>query len=669
MGPTRLSLLVCSLVLVSGLLAGASAADSPVALDDPPENETLGDVVELTVSVPENGTATVVVEESKSAAYSRELRLRDTSGDGRVTLRINTFLGNRSANETAVYSVGEGDSVRIEEQSGDRITTTRYDVAVFDGTATQDEPADTASVELTAPTGGTVSYAAAPSNATDRLTTREDIQRGQREDWVIQSERLSDPGSETPVIATNDTMLLELRVDGIEGALAASSGTNDTDRFFSALDRQNASLRLEWRNPSIESPDVHIPLNRTNVAHVVTDGRNDSYTFVVDTAEAKLTPSAVGTRDGRAEFDPQFTVDGESRDLDGDSVDFEVRDGAVYSRVAIDGPPDDETLGDVVELTVVLPENDTATLVVAGRAGEYSRELRVDDASGDGGVTLRINTYLGAQGANETAVYSARDGDEVAVRERRGTNLTASEYSIEVYDGTVSERDPDDTETIRLAAPTDGNVSYLTAPANASDRLETHRDIERGREAGWVTESSTVTAGETLLVRLRVDGFGGALAASRAPNGRVRFPAMLDRANTTLQGVTPEGSHRYPYRLPLNRTNVATVVTDRQNETYYFVLDTVEPALTPATNDEEGVSERVPDHRDTYLIGGPPVGQSVPLQPAPTVENDPSTETRARTDTAEATAVTTTAGDGPGFGVLTALVAALLGTVAARQRR
>jgi len=594
---TRLPLLVCSIVLAAGLLTGAAAA-SPVALDDPPDNETVGDVVELTVSVPENGTATVVFEESSSDAYSRELRLRDTSDDGRVTLRINTFLGNRSTNETAVYSVGEGDNVSTERQFGARITATRYDVAVFNGTAPQGEPADTATVELTAPTDGNVSYAAAPPNATDRLTTREDVRRGQRADWVIQSERLSDPGSETPVIATNDTMLLELQVDGIEGALAASSGTNDTDRFFSALGRQNASLRMEWRNPSIESPDVHIPLNRTNVAHVVTDRHNDSYTLVVDTAEAKLTPSAVGQRDGRATFVPWFVVDGERRDLDGDSVDFEVGDAAVYSQVAIDGLPDDETLGDVVELTVVLPANDTTNLVVAERSGEYSRELRLDDTSDDGRVTLQINTFLGNRSTNETAAYSVGEGDSVRIEEQSGDRLQTTRYDIAVFNGTATQDEPVDTVSVELTAPADGNVSFATAPANATDRLTTAEAIQRGQQSGWVSQwnqssdrkvdGPEYVANDTLLLRLRVGGLGGAVADSSGANDTERFFSVLDRQNASVRVEVIDGLliADDPVYIRINRTDVAHVVPDRQNDSYTLVVDTAKAELTPSTNGE-----------------------------------------------------------------------------------
>lgn len=309
--PPLALILCCTIALLAGV--GTVAADSPVAIDDPPAKETLGDVVELTVSMPENGTATLVFEESESDAYSREIRLDDRSGDGRVTLQINTFLGKQGAYETAVYSVGEGDTVRIGEQSGDRLQATRYDIAVFNGTATQDEPVDTASAELTAPSAGTVSFATAPANATDRLTTAEAIQRGQQSGWVSRWNRSSDRKIDGPEYVANDTLLLRLRVGGLGGAVAASSGANDTERFFSALDRQNASVRIRLEDGALVHDPIYVRLNRTDVAQVVPDRQNDSYTLVVDTAAAGLTPSANEQMYYFHELWVNFAVDGDPR--------------------------------------------------------------------------------------------------------------------------------------------------------------------------------------------------------------------------------------------------------------------------------------------------------------------------------------------------------------------
>src|SRR6056297_3601110 len=116
MVPRRRALLACIVVLVATLTAGPAlatadahtgvddpptknlcgtagvdAAGSDIGVDDDPANKTLGDVVELPVSVPENGTATVVFEATGTDAYSRTIQLNDTSGDGTVTLQVNTF--------------------------------------------------------------------------------------------------------------------------------------------------------------------------------------------------------------------------------------------------------------------------------------------------------------------------------------------------------------------------------------------------------------------------------------------------------------------------------------------------------------------------------------------------------------------------------------------------
>jgi hypothetical protein len=84
----RLVAAFCCLVALS-LVAGVGAADSQVAIEDGPTDETLGDVVELTVSVPENGTATVLVEATGDLEYRRQVTMTDTSGDGEIRLSLN----------------------------------------------------------------------------------------------------------------------------------------------------------------------------------------------------------------------------------------------------------------------------------------------------------------------------------------------------------------------------------------------------------------------------------------------------------------------------------------------------------------------------------------------------------------------------------------------------
>lgn len=243
-------------------------------------------------------------------------------------------------------------------------------------------------------------------------------------------------------------------------------------------------------------------------------------------------------------------------------------------------------LGDVVEFSTPVPVNGTATVTVEPvGVDEYTRTLRLTDDSGDGRVTLRINTYLGARGATDTAVYGVGDGDTATVRNATGTRLRADTYDIAAYNGTTTEGEPTATSVTRLVPPENGNATVLTAPANATENLTSRAAIRRGRAAGWVTPTDTVAAGDTVVLRLDVDGLDGALAASAGADDTARFLGVFDRANTSLQlqhGFTPMTTVE---RIPLNRSTVSTAILDERNDTYYVVVDTAAARLTPGTRD------------------------------------------------------------------------------------
>lgn len=340
--PSRqLATALCCL-LALGTVASVGAADSHVAIEQAPGSETLGDVAELTVSTPENGSATVTVAAAGTHQYNRTVRLIDSSGDGAVTLYINTFRGKEGANDSAVYSVSDGDEVAVVQSTGSRLTAGDYGVAVYNGTETDGEPRSTTTLRLAEPTTGSVSYSIVHPNVTDRLDAREGIEEARRDGSLVDIE-------ETEEVAAGDSVLLTLNVDGLEGALRAAPGANDTARFMSVLDRANTSLRLEWYRGVHLSP-VQRHLNRSAVTAVVADSSNNTYHVVVNTADADLMPATNDRVEDGDELTPYFTVADEQR-LDSD--------GYGGSEFAVGEP--DSTL-----LTDARSAHDDATVTVRG---------------------------------------------------------------------------------------------------------------------------------------------------------------------------------------------------------------------------------------------------------------------------------------------------------------
>jgi len=298
----RLATALCCLVALSAV-AGVGAADSHVAIEKGPGSETLGDVAELTVSVPENGSATVTLEVAGIDQYSRTVRLTDASGDGTVTLQVNTFRGRAGARDSAVYSVSDSDEMAIEQSNGSRLTAGDYGLAVYNGTDTDGEPAATTTLWLNEPRKGSVAYSVARPSVTESLDSRDGIEAARRNGSLVDVEG---------EVAAGDTVVLTLRVDGLEGGLAAAPGADDTARFTAMVERTNTSLRLQWGDTPQTYPKKRY-LNRDTITAVVADDRNDRYHVVLNTTSAGITPASNDGVDEGAELTPYFVVAGEQR--------------------------------------------------------------------------------------------------------------------------------------------------------------------------------------------------------------------------------------------------------------------------------------------------------------------------------------------------------------------
>lgn len=428
MVPRRLALLTCSVALVAGLATGVGAAETHVGIDEP-TNETLGDVVELTVSVPENGTATVVFESTGVESYSRTVYLNDTSGDGTVTLRVNTFPGREGTDETATYSVTE-DELRVREAVGGRMPADSYDIAVYSGTNTDGEPADAATLDLAEPSVRGVTYSIAPAGTADRLDSRAAIARARSEGWLTESE----------TVAAGDTVVLGLRVDGIEGAVASAPVANDTARFTAMLDRANTSLQLEWAYSTM-APTERRTLNRTTIAAVVADSRNDTYYVVLNTTDAHIVPAASENVEDGDDFTPVLTVAGEQR-----------LTGAEY------GPPEFEIEQPEGELLTDLGAADGSTTVTIQGGTNLAPGSVVVVELTDGGTSLT------------SATRTVRQDGTVTVTVGAGTLDRAENITMKTPDGRVIERE---SELTSLAVPsgqstTDGQlrVASVTLPSD-----------------------------------------------------------------------------------------------------------------------------------------------------------------------------------------------------------
>ena len=285
--PRRLSYWLVAALLVSGTVAGtvstasvtgstatvtASAASTP-NFDDGIVHEQRGDIASIPISLADAGTATVRLKADDAASnYSATFAVED-DGDGRATVRLNTFDGRYAA------SGNDSVAVRAESNSSVPLAVGDYELWVCAGDDAECDGSDAADVSVLVvaqrSTDGLRTWVA-PASAP--LSNLSDVNAAMDAGNLTRSE----------TVTRNDTLVLELRASGLDGAIAARNGSNVTARFFAFLSGGAVSLRVEQTNPGTEVRPGRIHL-APNATRVVADSVNDSYYLVTDLSEGHVT--------------------------------------------------------------------------------------------------------------------------------------------------------------------------------------------------------------------------------------------------------------------------------------------------------------------------------------------------------------------------------------------
>lgn len=278
-----------------------------------------------------------------------------------------------------------------------------------------------------------------------------------------------------------------------------------------------------------------------------------------------------------------------------------------HDHVVIESASTQQEHGDVARFSVSLPEASNATLVVASENGSYRQRVRVTDASGDGEVKLRVNTYLGGRGADAGAVYSVAGDDRRTIGDGNRSRLDPGTYSVRAYGDTTTNGTHDDSATLRLVESERANATVMVGPAGVANRLTSRAAIERARDRGLLTQNGRAAINDTVVLRLDAPGIGGAFAAQSAPNQTGAFLSMLSAENVSLYAASryPGGPHEPGTLLFLNDTEATTVVAEPRRDTYYVAIDTA--AATVAWKEDE---QRV-DYEPELHSAGPMVPRFV----------------------------------------------------------
>lgn len=236
-----------------------ASADARAAADV--ENGgTIGDVIEITVSVPDGASGRVFLG-STEKAYLSNVTFTD-DGDGEVRLSLNTYLaGGHLGNESRAWSAESGTIRNVTLHTAPLskpLEPAIYDVNVTVGSTTREGtpiPLQAASVD-------NLTLATAPaSQFGDDL---EDI-------TATPSDRH----------AIGDTLVATVDVNGVFGLLDAQPGETTTARFRSLVTSENASFEMR---PGRTDADLDLERSFDNDAfRVYTDAAAGRLTVAMDT--------------------------------------------------------------------------------------------------------------------------------------------------------------------------------------------------------------------------------------------------------------------------------------------------------------------------------------------------------------------------------------------------
>lgn len=235
-----------------------------------------------------------------------------------------------------------------------------------------------------------------------------------------------------------------------------------------------------------------------------------------------------------------------------------------------------EHRGDVVSIPVSTDEIGVATLTIEARSADYRAKLHLVDKSRDGRVTVDFNTFTaghGTQSIDET--FSTADGeDTIRVIERTGQTIerdttpdstpfqpTSFEVTARTSDGTVTN-----TSRIELDQPQAHSLTIWSSPRETDVRA---LDPPLSQSEDPVVRTNDRGVGDLLVVAVQATGLEGPIEFEGSPTAAVRgdwFELVIEE---TERSIGPQSAPTTLIPGPAN----TTVISDRANDTYIFVVD------------------------------------------------------------------------------------------------
>lgn len=488
-------------------VAGPPPSSTPTgcfpSIDRVEQDEVVGDIVELEMLLCFTGSVHVVGPD-----YEGTAKLGDGNNSGQVTLGLNTYR-----NGTDVFDVTSSslDSVPMNATGSGSFRPGNYTVTVRDGSGTV---VQTVSFELGEPRAHNLSVFRAPRDSAADLQSITALREARSVSRVDSHRRFDDPNmSQHLPLASNETLVVAVRADGLEGVMAGTDGP-PLVQFQTALREAGAVFATQQTYETVTperrplTPDI---LNSSGT-HLVADPSNDTYYLVVDTQDlwgewegSQGSPVRVGSQLGvgyAVRFSMQGALNRSNPPTDLVAADFRVIEAAVgFLRLSIadrDGRPALPPRSDVQLLarSTMAPGTGLTVRVAGLPDGPIERSVQVRTRLGGPGFELPLN-LSGVENGTVLTVTVTRGNDtldeelEAVVRRPQATievRPESSAPSVWIRSVTVSHpsivavytKDGSLAGTMAVAAGSKGGLSVpLRTNTSGMYRVVLYQDLDR----------------------------------------------------------------------------------------------------------------------------------------------------------------------------------------------
>ena len=593
-----------------------------------------GDIAAVELGLTNASEATVTIG-SRAVNYEANVTVADADDDGELTLLVNSYLAGTVANETRTYDTLAGaDAIvgtnRTTEQLDTPLEASSYNLSV----AVEGRETDTATLRLAERSTDELVTWTAPAASFGNVTNASEVA------VALDDGRITT----TDTVASGDVLVLQSKISGVYGALAAANVTE-------LVERGVFNLTIRQTNPDTNRRPKRLDLDRSlanDSIRVIPDPDNDVLYVNVDTRAAVFERGPPRPGD---EFETEFTVR--------EGSPLAASNQSIAANVTVVGA--ELSLGDV-SLAADAGQVVTGTTSVAPGS-----EVTVTIAANATGSFVKTNTTLVAPNGSFATSFN------------------------------LSDTAPNTTVDVRAAGPLDTSDD-VTVPVGPS------RNPEPMAGGARLVVADQTTTGETIEVRSVTLENGGYVVvhapnATEAPVGSVLgASSYLENGTTENVTVTLTG--------PLDESSAVVVMAHRDtndNGVFDFVssngsedvpyTSAPEPTATgmKATAAAETLSEASATTNESASTAGSggaasdgdPVGVTVDVTvsnatTSGTVEStstaagggNASTVSEGANDTGESGQ--STSGNGPGFGIVAAagtVVAIVVATAALATRR